>query len=140
MLTKKQLKVARALYEGNLSEKEIVEQLEVSERVLSRWLNNEEFQGELARLSERSARETRFIISRWGPVAAMKLAELIGSDKPDTARRAALDLIDRCLHSPAGNGKESDELIGEEISDEEAKKMLLTLAEGIGGTSKQGKV
>jgi len=131
MLTKKQRNVARVLYEGKLSEREIVEKFGISERLLGRWLGQAEFQKELVRLCESSVRETRCIISRWGPVAAMKLAELIGSEKPDTARRAALDLIDRCLNNSAEGG-EKNESAGEEMSDEEAEKMLLTLAKGIG--------
>ena len=99
---------------------------------MRRWRVNEEFAGEMDRWCESSLRETRFIMARYGPIAALRLAEFIGADKSDTARRAALDMIDRCLAckgTPAPQ-KDEEEASGG-ISEEQARSMVLALAEGL---------
>ena len=131
MLTIKQKKVAQAVYEGRLSETEIAEQFKISPQLLGKWLQSETFQQELHRLCETSIHETRCIISRFGPTAALQLATLLSSEKDDTKRRAALDLVDRCLaiqkQTQADTNPTDDE---EPISDAAAKAMLLELAKG----------
>ena len=131
MLTTKQRRVARAVYEGQLTEEQLCREFGITLKLLRRWLVSEELQRELARLCETSARETRLIINRYGPIAAAKLVTLLDSDKEDIARRSALDMIDRCCgERPAGSDEnETDNPAG--ISDEQARRMLLTLAEGI---------
>ena len=132
MLTINQKQVARAVYEGRLSEDEIVEQFNLRPQRLSRWLQTEAFQQELHRLCETSIHETRCIISRFGPTAALQLASLLGSDKDDTVRRAALDLVDRCLaiNKQPKNASTKEDDNEPEISDEQAKAMLCELAKG----------
>ena len=131
MLTKRQQQVARAFFEGYRSE-QIIQQYGISARRLRNWLNHELFQQELQRLCAESVRETRFLITRFGPHAALKLVELLASDKPDTARRAALDLIDRCLDrkTPPPDNLNENEL---PLSDQQTQEMLKTLAEGFNG-------
>ena len=133
MLSKKQKEVAEAIFEGELTEKEIREKFKLSPLVWSRWLGSEEFQEELGRWSESSSREAGFIISRYGPIAALKLVELLNSDKPDVARRAALDLVDRCMNrgGVAAEDRVEDEGSEPTITDEQARKMILALAEGV---------
>ena len=99
MLTKKQRLVARAMYEGGLDDEQIRRKFGIGNRQMKRWLDQEEFQRELHRLCQDSMRETKFILTRYGTVAAWKLVELLNGDKPDITRRAALDLIDRCVQS-----------------------------------------
>ncbi len=129
MLSRKQIQVARAVFEGQLNEAEIGREFRVSQKVLRSWLVCEEFQGELGRLCAESVHETRRILSRYGPTAAMQLASLLGSDKADTVRRAALDLVDRCLAgeklAASSQGSEAPS-----VSDEQAQSMLLELAKG----------
>ena len=133
MLNKRQKDVARALYEGRQSEAEITERFRLGRHRLGQWLATAEFQEELGRLCQSSLRETRFILTRYGPIAALRLAELLGAEKDDTARRAALDMIDRCLQLDGGRGVEErgkdEDGLGQGISDEQARKMLLALAE-----------
>lgn len=130
MLTGKQREVARAVYEGQLSEDELSERFGITVRQLQRWSASEAFEQELDRLCRGTERETRLIINRYGPIAAAKLVTLLDSDKDDTARRTALDLVDRCLNrQPVGEeGDQSDA----EVSDDQARRMLLTLAAGMG--------
>ena len=102
---------------------------------LEHWLADGVFQAELDRLCGRSMRQTRFILTRYGPIAAMQLAGLLGEkDKPDTVRRAALDLIDRCLE--VRQRREADGEEAADLSDEQARQMLLELAQGYQETEK----
>lgn len=135
MLSKRQSRVAEAVYQGRLTDEQIVEQCRVTARQLRRWLQDGEFQSELDRLADESIRQVRFTISRYGPIAALRLAELLGSEKDDTARRAALDVIDRCIGyrgRPDDSSDGSDGSAAGELTDEQARQMLLTLAEGYG--------
>lgn len=130
MLSKQQVRLAADVYGGRLSEKALSSRHKVSLRVLREWLRMPEFQAELQRLCDESMQETRCTISRYGPVAALKLAELLASGKEDTVRRAALDLVDRCLKNsaePVGGEDEEEQLM---LSDDDARRMLFTLAEG----------
>jgi len=132
MLRKRQIEVAQQLYEGRLTEDEILEQFKLSRKILRKWLATEEFQKELEDLHERSRREAQFAIARYAPVAALRLAELVGSEKADIARRAATDLVDRCLKlNVPVDSAESREEDCSDITDEQARQMLLTLAKGM---------
>jgi 23S rRNA G2069 N7-methylase RlmK/C1962 C5-methylase RlmI len=127
MLKDRQRSVARELYEGKFTEPEILKKNRLSAKVLARWFGQKEFQEELGRLRDESKRQAEFIIARYGHIAALRLVELTSADKPDIARRAAVDLIDRCLQitekTEGGKGGECDEL-----SDKQVARMLATLA------------
>ena len=143
MLTQRQRAAAKALFEGLLTETQILKQYRLSPTTWQQWLQTEEFKQELQEHCQSAIRETCFIITRYGPIAALKLAELLGSDKPDVARRAALDLIDRCLNQTPDKNQDDQELSKRnmlrlepqsdrpEFSDEQARRMLLALAEGL---------
>ena len=106
-LTGEQLAVARAMYEEGLTEVEASSRFGIPERRLRRWLDGEGMAKEFGRLGEESVRQTRSIISRYGPVAAARLVQLLDSEKEDTSRRAALDVVDRCLRQ--GDGERQEE-------------------------------
>ena len=130
MLSKKQKRLARDLYEGRFTEEEMKERYKVSDKVFERWLSMCVFQEELVRLRESSQREAQFSLMRYGPMAVLRLAELMGSDKPDVARRAATDLVDRCLKMVrAGEVASEEDEVGE-MSDDDARRMLVKLAAG----------
>jgi hypothetical protein len=129
MLTRKQKQVARALYDGQMTEEEVLREYKINRALLERWQGQPGFQLELDRLCEAAGRETRLVLARFGPIAALRLAELVGSDKPDVARRAALDLVDRCLaRKTADEPAETED--EEEMTDEQVRSMLVHLAEG----------
>lgn len=133
MLTKRQLTIAQAVYEGQLDEKQIRKRFRISPRQLKKWMQGEEFQQELLRLCENTMRQTRFILSRFGPIAALRLAELIGSDKPDVARRAALDMIEKSLAqsgAPNAAAESADDQELKDLTDDEVQQMLAKLAAG----------
>ena len=129
MLTKKQKLVAGALFEGKLSLVEIIGEYRLSTVVFEKWLNSGEFRGELDRLARIREMETEYTLQRFGSLAALKLAELLGSDKPDTARRAAVEVLDRCR---ARNEKE-ERVEEPEVNEKKAKKMIIALADGFKG-------
>lgn len=135
MLNKKQKAVAEALYNGQTDEQEISKQCDVSVKTLQRWLIMPEFIEELDRLCGNSLRDTRFTISRYGPVAALHLANLLGSDKEDTVRRAALDMIDRSLKVSGSElpGPEPEPRMEDDpqLSDEQLRQTLIKLTDSM---------
>ena len=131
MLKKRQRQVAGAVFEGRLSITEILEKYKLSSVILERWLGREEFKREMERLCELREREMQYAIHRFAPIAVLKLAELLGAEKPDTARRAAVDLIDRCFNKEKEESEAPGEEEAQELSDEQAREMLLALAEGL---------
>jgi len=134
MLTKKQREVARAMYDGVLGEEKIRAKYGVNSRQMKRWQKDKEFQRELQRLCEQSVRETTFILARYGPAAAWKLVELLNGEKPDITRRAALDLIDRCVQSGGeaeSNKAQQTTTDPSPLTEEQALRILETLAQGL---------
>ena len=134
MLTKKQRDVARAMYDGVLEEEQIRTKYGINSRQMKRWAEEEEFQQELLRQCANSMRETKFILTRYGPAAAWKLVELLNEEKGENTRRAALDLIDRCMQtnnmtSPVFGQR--DEGAGATITEDQAMRILETLSRGL---------
>jgi len=129
MLTKRQKQVAQAVFEGQLSIEEVLEKYGLRAKVLRRWLDKEEFQGLIKQLEQIRRKQTELALSRYGPLAAVRLAELVGDEKSDVARRAAVDLLDRCLKKSKAEEAKRNPI--EQMSDEEAREMLLKLAEGM---------
>ena len=132
-LTKRQLAAAEALYEGRMSELEILERYGIRESRFRRWQASETFRAELERLSGESLRKMRYIVTSYGPMAALRLAELISAEKPDAARRSALELYFRCLgqlqgvDAPGGQAEAETE---NGWSEEQAREMVRELARG----------
>jgi len=139
MLTKMQKQIARLFYEGRLHEPSVLKEFHLSPARLQQYLDSEPFQQELQRLCARSLQETRYIVTRFGPIAALRLAELLASDKDDTVRRTALDLVDRCLQefSDKKTPAEPDTAAStsNSLSDEQTRQLLLTLAANLQETA-----
>jgi hypothetical protein len=139
MLTWRQRRAARAIYEGVMTDEEICKWSRISAKMLAAWRGDVEFVRHLDALCEAAAMRTRCILSRNGPAAAMKLAKLIGEEKPDVARRAAMDLIGHCLkRTGAGEAAHEAPSGGEEMTEEEAKEMLKALIEEGGAEETRG--
>lgn len=97
MLSKKQRQVADAFFHSSLSDQQIINQHNISSDELDDWLENEEFQYELDRLCRKNTLIAKCILSRYAPIAAMQLANLLDAEKEETAGRMALALIDRAI-------------------------------------------
>ena len=110
------------------SEREILHRFEMKPGQLQRLLGKPAFQNELQRINEASLHETRRILTRHGPRAALMLVSLLGQqDKPDIVRRASLDLIDRCLDLKK---KEPQSPADEKsLSDDQAREAIVALAQ-----------
>lgn len=136
MLSKKQQNAARAMFAGRMNDDEIGREFNVSARTLARWRENAEFAAELERLCAAAVQEARCLLARSAPAAAARLAGLLDADKPDIARRAALDMIDRCFHRDAGilpalSDERKQDAFAADITDDEARDMLATLIQGM---------
>lgn len=132
MLTEQQIIAAGDLIDAGLSEREVIEQHRIDLSDWLAWLEDPEFQGELQRRAAAQQREAQYYLLRHGPLAARKLVALLSEqDKPDTVRRAALDILDRCLtHS----SQEVDVMSGsEDISGEQIQEKLLQYAAVVQG-------
>jgi hypothetical protein len=128
MLTKKQKELAAALCDAAESEREILQRFHMKPGQLQRLLKKPAFQDELNRINESSLQETRRILTRNAPRAALMLVSLLGQhDKPDIVRRAALDLVDRCLELQKKEAASTAE--GSDLSDEQARKAIVALAQ-----------
>ncbi len=132
MLTKKYRAVADAMFEEQLTDEEAVRRFQIQHRTLRKLLENRQFQEYLDSLCEQSMRNTRFILARHGPAAAKRLAELLeNNEKPEVARRAALDMINRgeatckSRSTPAGGVTQK----ACDISADQARMMILKLAQ-----------
>jgi len=92
-LTKRQLDVIEDLFAGELDEQAILEKYNVSTRLYNKWQGEAAF---IERFEKRIAAAHRLsaaLIARYAPIAAAKLVQLTQSEKPETARKACLDII-----------------------------------------------
>ncbi len=149
-LSRKQLAVIEDSFAGELTEQAILNKHKVSRNVYNKWLADECFR---QRFDERIAgayRQSELILARYAPLAAAKLVELMGSDKPETVRKACLDVISlrasqavlsktnspaAMLDQPASNVTESNL---PQLSEENASRILSALAETCEQPEKHG--
>jgi hypothetical protein len=92
-LTKRQMAVIDALFEGGLDEAAVLAKHKVSTRLYRAWLADDLFADELRFRIDSAKRTSELIIARYSPVAAAKLVGLIDSEKDETVRRACLDIL-----------------------------------------------
>ena len=125
MFTRKMKReMVRDWYAG-LREEELGAKYKISGRQARAWVADPAFAAGLEELARASAQETRCILARYGTVAAARLVQLLESDKPDVARRAALDMI-QAVMGPAAAGP-AETAGGDEA---EARALLRKLASG----------
>ena len=137
-LSKKQLAVIGDLFEGALDEPAIIKKHNLGAGTICKWFGDERFVAQLNHKIETALLQSRLIIARCGSVAAVKLVELTESDKPETARRACLDIISLQAKQSAAPAEPADKDrpgdAGEQqncqqLEPELAAKILKTLAE-----------
>ncbi|MHC4533504.1 MAG: hypothetical protein ACYS6K_06090 [Planctomycetota bacterium] len=114
-LTKKQLAVIEDLFVGELDEQAMLDKYKLSRKLYNQWRNDDSF-------------------ARYAPVAAAKLIQLTESDKPETARKACLDIISMPILTanrkaqPSGEPQPADTQ-PVSFNPETAGKLLAVLAE-----------
>ena len=92
-LSTKQFAVIEDLFEGELEEQVIQEKHNLSRKLYDKWLADKDF---IDRLNKRLAWEHRrgeFMLARYTRVAVSNLVRLTDCNKPETARKACLDMI-----------------------------------------------
>ena len=92
-IRKKQMAVLDDLFNGEFDEQTVLSKHNVTRGVFSKWLSNERFAEEFSRRVAWAYWQSEALIARYSVVAAAKLVQLTDSDKPETARRACLDII-----------------------------------------------
>ena len=136
-LSKRQLDVIEDLFVGELTEQCILDKYKVGRRLFGKWLTDELFAEHLDRRIAASYRQSAAYIARYAPLAASKLVDLTESDKPETARKACLDIISmqsdgqNSAGTPAASkdGPASAEDGPSQLSAEAAGKILAILAQ-----------
>jgi len=134
-LTKKQLAVIEALFVGELDEQAILDKYKLSRKLYNQWQNDENFAEQFEKRISDSYRQSDVLIARYAPVAAAKLIQLTESDKPETARKACLDIISMPKLTasrkvqPSEESEPADTQLPASFNPETASKLLAVLAE-----------
>jgi len=92
-IRKKQMAVLDDLFNGEFDEQAVLEKHKVTRSTYNRWLVDECFAEEFSRRVAGAYRQSEALMAIYSAVAAAKLVQLTGSDKPETARRACLNII-----------------------------------------------
>jgi hypothetical protein len=108
-LTKRQLDVIEELFAGHLDEQAILDKYKLSRKVYNKWRNNDDFIEQFEKRIAAAYRQSTVLIARYAHVAAAKLIELTDSDKPETARKACLDIISMPTLTAGKKAPSSDE-------------------------------
>ncbi len=106
-LNKRQLAVLDDLFAGKLEEQAVLEKHHVSRSLFERWLTDERLAEQFEQRIARAQRQSRMILARYAPAAAVKLMKLTDSKNQETARKACLDILS--LHASSA-GQESPEV------------------------------
>ena len=100
-LNKRQLAVVDDLFDGKMTESEILEKHNLGISVFRKWLASDNFISELARRTGAARRQSEMIIARFAPAAAAELVALTECEKEDVRRKACLDIITAAGNNPA---------------------------------------
>jgi hypothetical protein len=133
-LTKRQLAVLEDLFTGELDEQAVLDKHAVPRCLYERWLADERFTEQIERRIAHAYCQSRMILARYAPTAAVRLVELTDCEKEETARKACLDIIS--LQWPASHNAPSDAppasqapAPAPDLSPETASRLLAALAE-----------
>ena len=108
-LTKRQFDVIDDLFAGQLDEQAILDKYKLSRKLYNQWQNNNDFTEQFERRIADAYRQSAVLTARYAPVAAAKLIQLTESDKPETARKACLDIISMPILTANRKAQLSDE-------------------------------
>ena len=134
-LTKKQLAVIEDLFAGELDEQAILDKYRLSRKLYNQWRNDDSFAEQFEKRITDAYRQSDALIARYAPVAAAKLIQLTESDKPETARKACLDIISMPILTanrkaqPSDEPQSTDTQLPVSLNAETAGKLLAVLAE-----------
>ena len=132
VLSKRQKTVLDEIFTGNQNQQDILDKYGITKTEFAQWLSRDSFSSALQGRINAEYLTSTVLLARYAPVAAARLIALTDSDKPETARRACLDII------AIGSNDRKTELDKpdlqtknvEALSDETACRILAVLAEG----------
>ncbi len=131
VLTKQQIAVLDDIFFGNTSEDVVIKKHKVSTEVYCGWLNDGAFADEIEFRTGCLQRQSRLVQAKLTSYAAVKLLDLMNSEKTEVVRKACLDTIS----FPAGtveNQSSKSEVTNEaagQFDSELAGRLLEMLAE-----------
>ncbi|MCP4262881.1 MAG: hypothetical protein GY774_36030 [Planctomycetes bacterium] len=108
-LTKKQLAVIEDLFTGGLEEQEIFEKYKLSRKLYNKWWDNNAFKEQFEKRIADAYHQSTALIANYATTAAAKLIQLTNSDRPETARKACLDIISMPMLTAGRKAQPSDE-------------------------------
>jgi hypothetical protein len=131
--SKRQLAVIEDLFAGELDTQQVLEKHKLRRQLYDKWQRDEMFIEQFEARIAAAHRQSAAFIARYAPLAAAKLVALTESDKPETARKACLDIISFPSQStekpptPAGP-KSTSENNSDRLSEKTASRILSALA------------
>ncbi|MHC4103349.1 MAG: hypothetical protein ACYSR9_00305 [Planctomycetota bacterium] len=134
-LTKRQLAVIEDLFTGRLEEQEILEKYKLNRKLYNKWWDNDTFKEQFENRIADAYRQSTVLIANYATTAAAKLIQLTGSDKPEVARKACLDIISMPMLTASKKAQPSNEPQSFDtqppvsLNTETAGKLLAVLAE-----------
>lgn len=127
-LSERQLAVTEDIFDGELKEQEILTKHKLSRRLYDKWLADESFRAYCERRMIWERRRCELTLARSARSAASRLMALTGSQTPETARKACLDIISMQPADQRADAEAPSD--GPELPPETAGKLLAALAEG----------
>ena len=128
----KKLGVLDEMFAGSLGRGEILDKYGVTKSDYEKWLQDVRFSSAIQTHIEAEYLASAVLLARYAPLAAARLIALTESDKPETARRACLDIIElgSGQRKTTDDGRGTSDENAPAMSDEQACRILAALAEG----------
>jgi crotonobetainyl-CoA:carnitine CoA-transferase CaiB-like acyl-CoA transferase len=142
-LSKRQLAVIEELFTGDLDEQDVLDKYKVSRTLFDKWQSDNNFTEQFDRRIASAYRQSAMLIARYAPLAATKLIQLTDSEKPETARRACLDIISMPILQTgrktqvSGESQPADIQQPPPFSEHTAGRLLAVLAEEKNGSHQE---
>lgn len=132
MLSRKYRNIADAIFRA-VPDDVICSANNISREELLDCFVDTEFCEYMELLHKKEIMQTRFNLVRHGARAGEQLVSLLSNEKDDIARKAAVDILAKCLEIIKSCREEKPEITQKdcEISEEQARNMLAILADGI---------
>ena len=132
VLSKQQIAVLDDLFGGQMGEEDVLRKHKVGCQLYRKWLNDDAFADQLEFRMESLQRQGRLMVAKLAPYAAVKLVELMDSDKVEIVRKACLDAKSLPAGSAASEGNKSERTkdTAGQLDSELAGRLLDILAEG----------
>ena len=131
-LSRRQLAVIDDMFNGKGEESEVLAKHKLNAAIYRKWVTDPNFIAELESRIEAAILQGRLIISRYAPLAALKLVELTEGEKEETVRKACLDIIslpDMTKRAPSTESENND-APGHDLTPEMAGQLLQLLSKG----------